>query len=110
MPKLKEILDAIKDEALDSVKEELKDLIKHAKEDAHDFVKENAEKVESWLAMLAEGELDKPEFDALMRARKRIVKQHLNTLEIEARARLEKVTTGLVNLVIRKIAPAIIGV
>jgi hypothetical protein len=109
MPGLKEILDEIKDEALDAAKTELKDLLASAKDDAHDFVKDNAKKIEKWLVMLANKELEKPEFDALMRARKRIVKQHLNTLEIEARTKLKKITTGLANLVVRKIVPAVLG-
>jgi len=110
MPGLKEILDEIKDEALDAAREELKNLLSNAKDDAHEFVKDNAQKIEKWLVMLANKELGKSEFDALMRARRRILRQHLNTLEIEARTRLRKITTGLASLVTHKIVPALLGV
>lgn len=110
MPGLGEILDEIKDEALDVAKEEFKNLLENAKNDAHEFVKENAEKIEKWIIMLANKELEKSEFDALVRARRRIIKQHLNTLEIEAQTRLKKITAGLVSLVTRKIVPALLGV
>ena len=105
MSSLNEILDAIKDEAFNSVKAEFKELLNKAKADSSDFAKENAEKLEKWLVMLARGELDKGEFNALVDARKRTVRQYLNTLEIQARSRLEKVTMGLVDLAIDNIVP-----
>lgn len=109
MSSLNEILDAIKDEALNLTKTELKELLNKTKADSHDLVRKNAKKIESWLVMLAEGELDKEEFDALIDARKRIVREYLNTLEIQTRSRLEKITMGLIDLAIDKIVPVLIA-
>lgn len=105
MSLLNEILDAIKDEAFSSVKAEFKELLSKAKADGDAVVKKNTEKLERWLVMFARGELDKEEFDALVDAQRRAVREYLNTLEIQARARLEKITMGLLDFAIGRIAP-----
>lgn len=102
------ILDAIKDEALDFAKDEFKVLLARAKADSNDLVKENAAKIVKWLKMIAEGDLDKDEFNALIDSQKRVVEQYLTTLEIQARARSEKITMGLINIAVGKIVPALI--
>ena len=108
MPSIDDILRSIGDEALDSVKNEFKDLLSQAKDEQEKFVKETAEKIEKWLKMRVEGELDNDELESLLNARKRAVRQNLNTLEIQSRARLEKIVFGVIDIVANKLLDKIL--
>lgn len=102
---INEILDEIKDESLSLVKEEFKNNLIEAKMSTTNIVKKNAENIEKWLGLLAKGELDREEFEQLIASQKRKMEQYLNTLQIKGRARLEKITVGLMKIVLDKIAP-----
>ena len=108
MSSIDDILKSIGDEALDSVKSELKDLLSQAKDEQEEFVKKTAEKIEKWLKMRVEGELDNDELESLLNARKRAVRQNLNTLEIQSRARLEKIVFGIIDIVANKLLDKIL--
>lgn len=98
MPTIDEILKGIGDASLNTVKAEFKDLLTQAKGEQLDFVKETALKMEQWLALRVKGELNDSELEALLRARKRAAQQDLNTLGIQARARVEKVVLGILDI------------
>ncbi len=108
MSSIDEVLKSIGDEALESVKNELKDLLTQAKTEQEEFVKGTAERIEKWLKMRLDGELDNDELEALLNARKRVVRQNLNTLEIQARTRLEKIVFGVIDIVTNKLLDKII--
>ncbi len=57
--------------------------------------------------MRAKGELDDDELESLLNARKRVVRQFLLTQEISSRARLEKISMGLIDIVANKFIGAI---
>ncbi len=58
--------------------------------------------------MRMNGEFDDDELEALLNARKRVVRQNLNTLEIQSRARVEKIVFGIIDIVTNKLLDKII--
>ncbi|WP_415888444.1 hypothetical protein ACMXYV_10495 [Neptuniibacter sp. SY11_33] len=108
MAQLRDLIDATGDEAKEFIKSSLLDLIKEAKSETESVVKETGEKIEKWLVFKLEGEIDSDELEALLNTRRRVIRQFLNSQEIATRARLEKITTGLIDLVLNKALDAII--
>jgi hypothetical protein len=102
MSTLEELLKDTGDEAKDLVKRNLLELIQGAKSESEAVVKETGEKIERWLVFKVKGEIDSDELDALLNARRRTVRQFLNSQEIATRARLEKVTIGLIDIALNK--------
>jgi uncharacterized membrane protein len=102
MSALNDLLEETGDEAIDSIKRGFKDLLGDARKESKQVVKDTAKKVEKWVSMRAQGEIDDDELNALLRARKRTVQQFLLQQEIGARAALERVTVGLIDLVTDK--------
>lgn len=95
-------LDTKGDEKKALIKTNLLELIQGAKSETETLVKETEEKIEKWLEWKIQGEINSDELKALLDARRRTVRQFLNSQEIAARARLEKVTMGLIDHVINK--------
>jgi len=108
MSTLSDLIETTGDEAKELVKTNLLELIQGAKSEAEAVVKETGEKIEKWLVLKVSGEIDSDELEALLNARRRTVRQFLNSQEIAARARLEKVTIGLIDLVLNKALDAIL--
>lgn len=102
MSTLSDLIETTGDDAKELIKTSLLELIRGAKSEAELVVKETGEKIEKWLVLKIEGKMDSRELKALLNARKRTVGQFLNSQEIAARARLEKVTMGLIDLVLNK--------
>ncbi|MEH6473587.1 MAG: hypothetical protein V7752_20375 [Halopseudomonas sp.] len=102
MSTLSDLIDTTGDDAKELIKSNLLDLIKGAKSETKSVVKETGDKIEKWLELKIKGEIDSDELEALLNARRRTVRQFLNSQEISARARLEKVTIGLIDLVLNK--------
>ncbi|WP_317930504.1 hypothetical protein [Halioxenophilus sp. WMMB6] len=100
MTSLDQLLNTSGDAAKELIKSQLLELIDSAKSESATVVKESAEKIEQWLKLRLAGELDKDELQALLDSRKRVVEQFLNSQEIAARTRLEKISVGLINLIL----------
>jgi len=96
-------VNTIKDDSLALVKDELKSLLTQAKDDTIEEIRETGEKIATWLVMRAKGELTDDEFQSLLYARDQLLRQFKIKMEIDARARLERIAVGLVNLVLDKI-------
>ena len=97
--KLDQYLASITDESQKMVIEEFKALLKGAKGDQEELAKETAKKIEKWLEMRIKGELDNDELESLINSRRRTIRQSLNTLQIQARDRVQRVSLGLLNIV-----------
>lgn len=108
MPNLENILSEIKDESIATAKSELLDFYNQARSEQIGFAQETAEKAKKWLEMRVNGEINNEEFLALLDARKRVVQQNLNTLEIQSRARVEKILFGIINTITDKILDKIL--
>ena len=102
MPTLNELIDTSGDEAKALIKSNLLELIQGAKSESETVIKETGEKIEKWLKLKIDGEIDADELEALLNTRRRVVRQFLNSQEISARARLEKLSLGLIDLVLNK--------
>lgn len=102
MSTLSDLIEITGDEAKELIKTNLLELIQGAKSEAETIAKETGDKIEKWLVLKVKGEIDSDELEALLNARRRTVRQFLNSQEITARARLEKVTIGLIDLVLNK--------
>jgi len=103
MASINAAVNTIKDDALALVKDELKSLLTSAKDDALAEIRETGEKIATWLVMRAKGELTDDEFQSLLYARDQLLRQFKNSAEINAKARIERIAVGLVNLVLDKI-------
>ncbi len=108
MSALEELLKDTGDEAKNIVKRNLLELIQGAKSESEAVVKETGQKIERWLVLKVKDELDSDELEALLNARRRTVRQFLNTQEIAVRSRLEKVTIGLIDLTLNKALDSIL--
>ena len=108
MSTLEELIDTSGDEAKELIKNNLLELIKGAKSESESVIKETAEKIEKWTKLKLEGKIDSLEYEDLVDSRRSTVEQFLNSQEIETRARLEKVSIGLIDLVLDKALDAII--
>lgn len=103
MASIQSALDAVKDDGLALIKGELKALLTEARDDAEPIVRETGEKVATWLVMRGRGELNDDELQSLLYARDQLLRQVKIKAEIDARARLERIAVGLVNLVLDKL-------
>jgi hypothetical protein len=102
-----DVLKGIKDAALQETVGTFKDLLAGAKADSSAVAKETARKLEQWMVMLRNGELSRDEFEMLMYARDRAVRQKLNTMKIATRARVEGLAIGMIDIVLNKLVEAI---
>jgi len=103
MATIDDVVDSLKGDAVKLIKDQLKDLLTSAKSDADSIIKETGQKITDWLALRAQGKLSDDELEALIYSRDQLLRQYKNTLEIQARARVEKIAVGLINLVLDKI-------
>jgi hypothetical protein len=108
MPSLKKILKGIKADGFDTVRTNFIELLAETKDDSDGMAWQTAEKIERWLILLAKGDLDEEEFNHLIKARERVVREYMNTLEIKARTRLEKTVIALIEMAIEKIIPHLV--
>jgi len=102
MPSIDDILKETGEEAVDLAKTNFKELLFQAKDESKTVIKETGEKIEKWLIMRAKGELDDDELESLLNTRKKVVRQFLLTQEIASRARLERISMGLIDIVVNK--------
>lgn len=100
MSTLTDLINTSGDEAKEFIKINLIDLIQNAKSESETLVKETGEKIEQWLTLKVNNEIDSEELEALLNSRRRTIKQFLNTEEIRTKARIEKITIGLIDHVL----------
>ena len=105
MSSLKDIFNNTSNELLSESKDEVLKLFSQALSSNNDFVKKNAASLERRIVMLSEGKIDREEFDGLVGAQRRKVDQYLNTAEINLRSEAEKITHGLIKIVVKQVVP-----
>lgn len=101
MGKIDDLFAGIVDEAGASVGSAVKQLLKEGKADNTKLAQDTAQKVEKWLKMRVDGDLDDDDLKSLLEARKRTIRQALNTFSIKTRAKLEKVSLGVVKIALK---------
>lgn len=103
MATIDDVLNSIKGDALNLVKDQLKGLLTSARNDADSVIRETGQKIADWLIMRKKGTLNDEELEALLYSRDQLIRQYKNTVEIQTRARIEKVSVALINLVLDKL-------
>lgn len=103
MATIDDALKCLKDNVPHLIKDQIKDLLTSAQNDADSVIKETGQKVTDWLFMLSEGKLSVDEFKDLLYSRDQLIRQYKNTLDIQVRAKVEKIALGLINLVLNGI-------
>jgi hypothetical protein len=103
-------LNQIQDNSGQELKKEFQQLLTEAKGSSESFIKDNSERVEQWIVMLSNGEIDREAFDDLIADQRLAAEQFVNTQAIGAQARQQRLTLQLLDLTITKIAPALLAV
>lgn len=89
----------------EDIKNDFLEFFLQAQSEQFEFVRDTADKLKEWTDLFTMGQLSEKEFNSLLRSRERTIRQNLNTLEIQARSRLEKILFGLIDLIKGKIIP-----
>ncbi len=77
----------------------LQDFVEDAKKDGEAYLEEMKDSVKRWGDALEQGQLNKAEFESLIKGAKSLAKLHLLTAAGLAKARLEHFRTGLLSLI-----------
>ena len=105
---LSDLIETHGDQEIQNIKTNLLELIQGAKSETESIAKETGDDIEKWLVLKVKGEINADELESLLNSRKRVVQQFLNSKEIAARARVEEVTLGLINIVLDKVLDSIV--
>ena len=100
MSKFTDFLDDLADDAKLLAKGELKQLVSDAKKDQSDFVRLQAENLERWAVMLAEGDLTPAGFKKLVRKMEVLTQLDVIKLKVAAKASAQRLADGIQSLVV----------
>ena len=109
MPPLDNVLNKVRDGSVAAAKAEFQDLLNEAKGASEQFISDNATKVETWITMLSNGEIDKEEFDDLIADQRLAAEQFDNTQRIEDQQRRARLTLRVLQLAATTIGPALLA-
>ncbi len=101
MSKFSSFIDSIKDESGKLAKGELKELISSAKKDASDFVRLQAENLERWTIMLAEGDLTVKGYKKLVKKMEVLTQLEVIRLKVKAKASAQRLAEGIEEMVVK---------
>lgn len=100
MSKFTDFIDGLADESKTLAKGELKKLISDAKKDQSDFVRLQAENLERWTVMLAEGDLTSKGYKKLVKKMEVLTQLEVIKLKVSAKASAQRLAEGIQNLII----------
>jgi hypothetical protein len=100
MSKFTDFIDGLKDQAGVLAKDELKALLRDAKADGSDFVKRQAQHLETWAVMLAEGQLTSEGFKKLVKRMEVLGELEKLGLTVKAKASAQRLAKGIEDLVV----------
>jgi hypothetical protein len=101
------LFDGLKQSAVDLAKEAFEDQVSSARKDAQAFLDDSREKLERWTKLLVDQQLDKDEFEMLVRSLKTSAKMELLLQKGIAKIKLDRFVKSLLNLVIDTVFKAI---
>ncbi len=96
-----QFIDSLQDSSHLLARTELKNLIRTAKQDSSDFVRLQAENLERWTVMLAEGDLTVKGYKKLVAKMEVLVELEAIRLSVQAKASAQRLADGIEALVIR---------
>lgn len=100
MSKFTDFIDGLVDESKMLAKDELKKLVSDAKKDQSDFVRLQAENLERWTVMLAEGDLTSKGYQKLVKKIEVLTQLEVIKLKVSAKASAQRFAEGIQKLVI----------
>jgi len=100
MSKFTDFIDGLLDEGSILAKTELKQLISDAKKDKSDFVRLQAENLERWTVMLADGDLTPKGYKKLVNKMEVLTQLEAIQLKVKAKASAQRLSEGIKDLVI----------
>lgn len=100
MSKFTSFIDSLTDDGKVLAKTELKKLIGDAKKDESDFVRLQAENLERWTVMLADGDLTPKGYKKLVRKMEVLTQLETIKLKVTAKASAQRLADGISSLVI----------
>lgn len=100
MSKFTDFIDGLVDGANTLAKGELKQLIANAKKDNSDFVRLQAENLERWTVMLADGDLTPKGYKKLVSKMEVLTQLEVIKLKVAAKASAQRLAQGIRNLVV----------
>ncbi|WP_455210146.1 hypothetical protein [Kaarinaea lacus] len=101
MSKFTDFIDGIKDDSGKLAKNELKKLISGAKKDESDFVRLQAENIERWTVMLAEGDLTVKGYKILVKKMEVLTQLETIKLKASAKASAQRLANGIQDMVVK---------
>lgn len=103
MSKFTDFIDGIVDEGKILAKAELKKLVADAKKDQSDFVRLQAENLERWTVMLAEGDLTPKGYKNLVKKMEVLTQLENIKLKVSAKVSAQKFADGIKTLVVDRL-------
>jgi hypothetical protein len=100
MSKFSDFIDGIVDKGETLAKGELKKLVSDAKKDQSDFVRLQAENLERWTVMLADGDLTPKGYKKLVQKMEVLTQLDVIRLNVAARASAQRLADGIRDLVV----------
>jgi hypothetical protein len=100
MSKFTDFIDGLADESKSLAKDELKKLISDAKKEKSDFVRLQAENLERWTVMLADGDLTSKGYKKLVKKMEVLTQLEVIKLGVSAKASAQRLSEGIQKLVI----------
>ena len=95
MSQLADFIDGLVDESKKLAKDQLKELIASAKEDESDFIRLQAENIERWTVMLAQGDLTPKGYKKLVQKMEILAQLEVIKLKAQTKARAQLVADGI---------------
>ncbi len=103
MSKFTDFIDGLADEAGELAKKELKELVSGAKKDTSDFVRLQAENLERFVVLLADGDLKPEGFKKLVKKMEVLTQLEVIKLSVRAKASAQRLAEGIQDLVINSL-------
>lgn len=103
MAGISEFLDTLLDESVVFARDELKELINEAKNDNRVFIKHIGDLTEEFVKLRALGQLTNDEFKELMEDVVDLNKMQFHKLSVQAKARAERISNGIRDLVLNSL-------
>lgn len=100
MSKFTDFVDGLEDAAGTLAKNELKTLVKEAKKDNSDFVRLQAENLERWTLLLADGDLTPVGYRKIVSKMEVLTQLQVINLKVKAKASAQRLAEGIQKLVV----------
>lgn len=103
MSKFTDFIDGIKDEGGKLAKQELKQLVSSSKKDTSDFVRLQAENLERWTLMLADGDITAKGYKKLVKKMEVLTQLETIKLKVAAKASAQRLANGIQEMVVKSL-------